>query len=133
MSFFRRVPKYRNKNKFGAVRTNGMASKLEASVFTLLQIHKRGGLIKDIRQQIVVKLSEAEINYKVDFCYTRIDNEEVIYVEAKGYPTDTWNLKKRLWKFYGPGILEIYTGSFRRPTLSETVVPKNYTTKENVK
>lgn len=56
-----------------------------------------------------VYMTDARILYKPDFkCF---DSKEGIsfYVEAKGFETAVWKIKKRLWREYGPARLEIYT------------------------
>lgn len=115
----------RGKNKYGAVSTGSFPSKLEAAVYQILLLRERSGEVKEIRRQHVVSLTEAKINYKVDFSCTLTSTGETLFVEAKGYATDVWNLKKRLWEYYGPGKLEIWCGDYRRPFLKETVIPEN--------
>jgi hypothetical protein len=65
------------------------------------------GEIRSIELQDSVYLTDARIRYVADFkclAYTG----EIFWVEAKGYPTASWALKKRLWRYYGPGRLEIH-------------------------
>lgn len=109
------------RNKFKAQRTNGFASKLESAVFDMLKLRQLQGQISNIKCQQSVRLTLANISYKADFSYENLSGNTV-WVEAKGFPTDTWKLKKRLWKHYGPGTLEIYTGSYSNPKLTETIV-----------
>lgn len=109
------------KNKYGAQKTNGMASKLEAAVYDWLLMMEKNGEINDIKQQVPVPLSAAKIMYKADFSYYDIKLAETIWVEAKGMPGDVWKLKKRLWKWYGPGQLHIYMGSYKNFRLAEVI------------
>ena len=111
-------------NKYNAKPSNGFPSKLESAVYDILRIRENAKEIKDIRRQHAVKLTDAQIGYKVDFSYTDIKSGQTVWAEAKGFETEAWLLKKRLWRFYGPGNLEIYKGSHLRPVLSETIVPK---------
>jgi hypothetical protein len=115
--------KFRGRNKFNAKRVNGFASKLEAAVYSILIARQMAGEIKNIKCQQVVVLSDAKINYKADFSYEAQDGSTV-WVEAKGVEQEIWRLKKKLWSAYGPGKLEIYKGSYQRPFLAETLVPK---------
>lgn len=59
-----------------------------------------------------------------DFKCQEIGTGAIFWAEAKGYQDQKWPLKKKLWKFYGPGALEIWTGSYTRPVLTETIIPK---------
>jgi hypothetical protein len=96
------------------------ASKLEAAVYDIL---KSDALIKEIQPQDIVYLTDARILYKPDFkCLGQLAN--VFWVEAKGYETPEWRIKRRLWMHYGPGPLYIYMGSHTRPTLKEVLSPK---------
>lgn len=121
---FKPWPKNRKRNKFGATRTpDGFPSKLEAAVYQLLLLRERMGEIKNISRQPSVKLTRAAIGYKPDFKYIDCKTGETVHVEAKGQETEGYSIRKRLWKYYGPGRLEIYKGHYRRPGLQEVVVP----------
>jgi hypothetical protein len=97
-------------------------SKLEAAVYQMLKLRKLGGEIAEIQVQDHIYLTDARIGYIPDFKCTAPDGS-VFWVEAKGYANDRWPMKKKLWKFYGPGPLEIWKGHYRNPKLDETVVP----------
>lgn len=99
-------------------------SKLEAAVYQLLKIRIKAGEIKLIQVQDHVYLSDARIGYVADFKCTLVD-DRFLWVEAKGYANDRWPMKKKLYKFYGPGPLEIWTGTWQRPVLTETIIPKS--------
>jgi hypothetical protein len=49
---------------------------------------------------------------------------EFVWAEAKGFETDPWKIKRKLWQYYGPGKLEIYKGSAKSFKLYETVIPE---------
>lgn len=100
------------------------ASQFECAVFNLLLARERAGEIKDIQVQDHVYLTEARICYIPDFKFLDLTTKNFTWAEAKGFETDVWKIKKRLWAFYGPGKLEIYKGSAKRISLVETVVPK---------
>ncbi len=120
MSWGRGFPK----SKYGAKRTKhagySFASKMEASRFTELELLKRAGEISEIQVQAQVVLTEASIIYKPDFKITYPDGH-VEWEEVKGFETDAWKIKKRLWRFYGPGILKIFMGQGGRLFLAETI------------
>lgn len=112
------------KNKFGAVRTaDGFPSKLEASVYQMLQLREKAGELKDIQRQASVTLSEARIRYKADFSAIVVATGGKIYIEAKGAETERFRMIKKLWAAYMREPLEIWKGHWRRPVLVETIVP----------
>lgn len=97
-------------HKYKAIRTvidgHSFPSRLEASVYSTLQLLLKAGKIIGLRQQPQVFLSKARIVYKPDFLVEA--NEGSYYVEAKGIETNEFLLKKKLWKSYGPAKLEIW-------------------------
>lgn len=116
---------YKSANKYKAKSANGFPSKFEAAVYEYLLFRELAKEISEIKRQQTVYLTDAKIAYKVDFSYHDLKSEKTIWVEAKGFPTDVWRLKKRLWAIYGPGPLEIFTGNYKKPSLTETILPKN--------
>jgi hypothetical protein len=114
--------------EYGAKRVEhagrSFASKLEAAVFDLLCLREKAGEIRDIKCQVRVKLSAADIVYIADFGFENVASGRPAFSEAKGFETDIWRIKRRLWIHYGPGILEIWRGSYRKPYLDETIVPQ---------
>lgn len=121
------MTKYRNH------RVGNFASKLEASVHQQLQLREKAGELRIIQTQEPVTIcgkeghgcsSKCRIQYLADFTCEFVANGERFHVEAKGMETDTWRLKRRLWFHYGPGVLEIWKGSWQRPVLAETIVPR---------
>lgn len=99
------------------------ASKLEAAVYQELKLLEKAQIIRDIKVQDHVYLTRARILYIADFKAWDIINNRNVWYEAKGFSTDVWAIKKRLWKCYGPGPLHIYKGSYRKPILTESVIP----------
>jgi hypothetical protein len=95
-------------------------SKLEASVCQVLHLRKKAGEIKDIKVEDHIYLTDARIGYVVDFRCTTSDGK-LFWVEAKGHPNDTWAIKKKLWRIYGPGPLEIWMGTHQDPGLDEII------------
>lgn len=98
-------------------------SKLEASVCALLHLRLKAGEIGQIKIEDHLYLTNAKIGYVVDFRCTRPDGR-IFWVEAKGHPNDTWPIKKKLWKIYGPGLLEIWKGTYLKPVLEEIIEPQ---------
>lgn len=111
-------------NKYGAKRTGGFASKLENALHELLLLREKCGEIKDIKCQDHVYLTEARILYIPDFKYFDCHSKLDCWAEGKGFESPRWPTIKKLWKFYGPGRLEIYKGSYKHLRLDETITPK---------
>jgi len=115
--------KYGNQ-KVGCTQGHSHRSKLEASVCQILFLREKAKEIVVLQVEDHIKLSDAEIVYVADFKCMNLHTSELFWVEAKGFAAPTWPIKKKLWKFYGPGKLEIWTGHYNSPTLSETIAPK---------
>lgn len=111
------------KSKKVSLDGHSFASKLEASVYGMLKIRELQGEIKLLQVQCHVYLTEARILYIADFKCETINKEE-LYVEAKGFETSDWRIKRRLWQHYGPAPLEIWGGTHQRPFLKETLIVK---------
>lgn len=115
-------------HKYGANRTSragySFSSKLEGALFDYLRFLELSGDISNIRVQPHVKLTKAQITMIPDFVV--FNNKEQIdhWYEAKGYQTDVYRIKRRLWQHYGPGALFVYGGSAKSLKLIETIVPK---------
>jgi len=103
--------KFKNKRELRDGRS--FASKFEATLYDQLKEREENKEIGVLECQVSVYLTEAKILYKPDF--RAFDNGLGVWVwfEAKGFETDVWRIKKRLWKCYGPGRLEIYKGSYK--------------------
>jgi hypothetical protein len=110
-------------SKFNARKTvvDGITfpSKLEASIYCLFKAKERNGQIKNLRRQVRIHLV-AGIYYVVDFSY-ETPTGMTRYVEAKGIATPAWKIKKKLWREFGPGALEIWKGTYVRPLFEEEV------------
>lgn len=96
-------------------------SQFEAALYGQLALQEKAGEIADLKCQVNVRLTRAMILYIVDFSYAQ--GTDTVYVEAKGFETDVWNIKKRLWRFYGPGRLQIYRGNAKAFRMVEEIVP----------
>ena len=123
----RRLMVYPPKQKYGAVRTNGMGSKLEAAVYQILLLREKAGEITDIQKQARVHLS-CQIYWKVDFSFmergTMNRRARRVYCEAKGVETERYRICLKLWTEHGPGPLEIWKGSWQQPKLYKIVEVK---------
>lgn len=119
-----RPNKYRNTETVGCHYGFSHRSKLEASVCQLIKLREAAGEIEHVQHECHVYLSEARIAYVADFKCVDLKSGDTFFIEAKGYANDRWPTIKKLYKFYGPGRLEIWTGTHRNPQLTETIIPK---------
>lgn len=89
--------------KYGAIRTNGYASRFESRVADELRASLRPG--ETLAEQVPIKFS-CGARYVCDFAIADESGEIVRWVEAKGVETSTWRLKLRLLKHEYPDIFE---------------------------
>lgn len=104
---------YKKKHKYSAKKSvsfdgHCFGSKLEKRTYEHLKLLEKAGEIRVLQTQVHVKMTKANIVYIPDFLIEDVVSGEKIWVEAKGIETPEWKLKKRLWKHYGPGRLQIY-------------------------
>lgn len=105
------------RNKFGAVKTNGYASKLEARIAAQLKAALLPG--QTLLEQVPIKFA-CGAKYIVDFAI--MERGMIIrYVEVKGKWLPIYNLKLRMLKHEFPEIYAIH----------ETLPPKKGTTNVN--
>ncbi len=112
--------------KYGAKACNGFPSKLESAVHDMLLLRVKAGEFISIRRQHVVVLQpgdkDTRINWKIDFsCET--PSHKTIFVEAKGLATADYKLKLKMFKAQKIGVIEIWSGDYRRPKLMERFEP----------
>lgn len=118
-----------SQNKYNASRTHShdgrsFASKLEKALYEELKKREVLGLIRDIKCQQHVSLTEADIKMIPDFSAIDCETGAMCYYEAKGVETDVWRIKRRLWKSYGPAPLRIFKGSHKKIYEAEVLEPK---------
>ena len=87
-------------NKYGSERKNGYASIHEANAAVNYQALARSGKIKDYEEQKRITLVPGDgklrsIIYVADFYYTDPDGTPHV-VDAKGFKTQVYRLKKRM-------------------------------------
>ena len=112
-------------NKFGAKKiscnfNHPHPSALEASVCAILTSQNS---IELIQTQKKVYLSEARIGYIPDFYCRDLHSGKEFFVEAKGFETESWAIKLKLYRVYGPLCLQLFKGTALRPFKSETIEP----------
>lgn len=100
------------------------ASKGEAGLFDYLKLLEMAKEISDIKVQPHVYLTEARILYIPDFSVVDVKLNSLVYYEYKGFETEIWKLKKRLYRFYGPAPLRVFIKGYNGPYLQEEIIPK---------
>jgi predicted nuclease of restriction endonuclease-like RecB superfamily len=101
----------------------GWDSKGEYEYYEFLKLREAAGEIRILAQQPTVYLTDARIGYKPDFLIE--ENGRQVWIDFKGFATTQWKLKRRLWRYYGPGPLEVWAGKDRMSmALVETIIPK---------
>lgn len=117
----------RRPNKYNAKKTShagySFASAGELALFMELCLQQKCGVLKDLQVQDHVYMTDARILYIADFKAFDVERGEDVWMEFKGMETDVWRIKRRLWKFYGPGLLRVYKKSGKGIYLHETIVP----------
>lgn len=99
-------------------------SLLEKAVCNLIALEEKAGKIVHEAHEDSVYLTEARYRCIPDFRCRDVATGQVFWREAKGFANQRWPTTKKLWKFYGPGPLEVWKGDYRRPVLAETIIPR---------
>ncbi len=112
------------KNKFSKygnkkVVFNGIKfdSAKERNYYLKFQLMEEAGIIKDLELQKKFILQKGytingkkrrEISYKADFCYILTKDDKLHVIDVKGFKTDVYKLKKKLFEYkYGIEIEEL--------------------------
>lgn len=92
-------------------------SKKEANYYLKLKVLERAGIIKDLELQKEYILQDKfklnnktirKITYKADFSYISASDDKLHIVDVKGFKTEVYKLKKKLFEYkYGIEIEEI--------------------------
>lgn len=106
----------RRGSKFGAVKVeragHSFASKAEASLFDYLKLLERAGEIDYLGEQKHVVLVDGDRNHRIEYIADFLVFDKKlnanVYCEMKGFQTDVWRLKRRLWFSFGPTLLRVY-------------------------
>lgn len=99
-------------------------SKREEELGLSLMLRVKAVELKDLRKQDPVIMTKAKIKYVVDFSAYDLKLNQRVYFEMKGFETQVWRLKRRLWKHYGPGRLEVWKKNNSGIYLHEVIEPK---------
>ena len=90
------------------------ASKKEAKRYTVLRSLQEGGYIRGLELQVPFELipkqsGERAVKYIADFTYYDIEKQVAIVEDVKGYKTDVYKLKRKLFKYRYPEYTFIET------------------------
>ena len=107
-------------------------SRFESNLHMWLCDKQEKGEIRELKVKPNVLLTRAKIRMIPDFSAVDAKTNETVYHEAKGFETDIWRIKRRLWEHYGPGKLIVYKGSGTRFGVYEEIIPTNITPPDEV-
>lgn len=100
-------------------------SQLERAVCALIRARELAGEIIHEKHEDRVAIGRAKYVYFADFRVRDAKTSEVFWIEAKGNEKGgRWPTTKRQWQAYGPGKLEVWKGSYKRPFLAKTIYPE---------
>lgn len=106
------------KNKYNNRKTiiDGITfdSNKEAKRYTVLRSLRDGGYIKDLKLQVPFELipkqsGERSVKYIADFVYYDIEKQIHVVEDVKGFKTDVYKLKRKLFKYKYPEYTFIET------------------------
>lgn len=118
------MSKYSNKKtNYGGY---SFASQGERDCYQMLILMEKAGEIDFIQAQCKVHLLPG-INYIADFKIFDKKLKEFVWVEYKGFETEVWRIKKKIYAVHGAGRLRIYKGYGLRITLVEELIPRKLT------
>lgn len=92
-------------------------SKKEGEYYQKLKILEKKGLIKDLELQkeyllqdkfVINGKTRRKITYRADFSYVSTEDDKLHVIDVKGFRTDLYKLKKKLFEYkYGVEIEEV--------------------------
>lgn len=104
MYFTKPLPRTKYGNKTSFFRGQGYDSKAEVEQAMVLEEQQRNGEIKSWEKQKTLELRVNDYlicTYRIDFIVYHLDGVTE-YLEVKGFPTDTWKIKWKLFEaLYG--------------------------------
>ena len=108
-----------NKYKNKSVEYHGIKfdSKKEMAYYIKLELLEQKGIIKDLELQKSFELQPSfklngktykKITYRADFSYVSVQDNKIHIVDTKGFRTDVYKLKRKMFAYkYGIEIEEI--------------------------
>lgn len=95
-------------------------SKKEAKRYTVLKSLQDDGYIKDLKLQVPFELlpkgnGERSVRYIADFTYYDVEKNINVVEDVKGFKTDVYKLKRKLFKYRYPEytFIETWYGNIR--------------------
>lgn len=99
-------------------------SLLERAVCALIRMRELAGELVHEKHEDRIEIGRAKYVYFADFRVRDAKSSERFWIEAKGNEKcGRWPTTKKQWKAYGPGKLEVWQGSYKRPILVKTIYP----------
>lgn len=113
-------------------------SKAEMQMYLYLKsLAQAGEIASKIGHEVKVTLLDGprnmRIDYYADFAVQDLKLGEMVWIEVKGFETDTWKMKLKLWRHFGPGLLRLYRVDWNRLVLDEEVIPKTPLKNDSIK
>ncbi len=96
----------------------------ECDCYKFYKLQEKAGYLYVQGTQPKVYLTAAKILYKPDLVYEDVGSGELVYVDYKGKRTASFQIKKRLWKHYGPSRLILCNGYGLDIKVIEVIIPK---------
>lgn len=108
---YKKYNKYKNKK----VIIDGISfdSEKEGKRYLELKSMQQFGLIKDLELQKVYELQPSfrknnktyrKITYKADFSYFDIEREQIVVEDVKGFKTEVYKIKKKMFEYKYPEL-----------------------------
>ena len=117
----------RRSNKYGAKRVEisgeSYDSKLECEMHGLLKLMERGGLINNIRRQVVVQLTRF-VKWRADFVVFDVKRNADIIVEAKGFESERWKVLLQLLPEFSPMVVQIWCKKGSKLAMTKEIIPE---------
>lgn len=111
------VKQNKYKNKKVEYKGHKFDSKKEEAYYIKLEILEQRGKIKKLELQKVYELQPSfkingktyqKITYKADFSYISVEDNKLHVIDVKGFKTDVYKLKKKMFAYkYGIEIEEV--------------------------
>lgn len=111
------------KNQRTIVDGYNFPSKLHAAVYGILKILERAGKLSNIRHEVSIQIV-GKLKWKADFVAFDEEKQKDVVHEAKGFMNDRFKAIMQAWDGHGPMDLNIWSGSYVRPTIIKTIYGK---------
>lgn len=96
-------------------------SRLERRLFEQLRLRELAGELSEITVKPNVRITKSKILCIPDFSAVDTATGQLRYHEAKGFRSEVWRIKMRLWRNYGPAPIDVYVAGSNGPVFAETI------------